>query len=67
MEQVDAAKVLTIPLKIKTEEVIRRGFMSNMLFSNIGVVFNAPKEVVEILNKMEPVKEQGSRKEKAGP
>lgn len=64
MEQVDAAKVLTIPLKIKTEEVIRRGFMSNMLFSNIGVVFNAPKEVVEILNKMEPVKEQGSRKEK---
>lgn len=52
MEQVDAAKVLTIPLKIKTEEVIRRGFMSNMLFSNIGVVFNAPKEVVEILNKM---------------
>lgn len=64
MERVDAAKVLTIPLKIKTEEVIRRGFMSNMLFSNIGVVFNAPKEVVEILNKMEPVKEQGSRKEK---
>lgn len=64
MEQVDAAKVLTIPLKIKTEEVIRRGFMSNMLFSNIGVVFNAPKEVVEILNKMEPVKEQGSRREK---
>lgn len=64
MEQVDAAKVLTIPLKIKTEEVIRRGFMSNMLFSNIGVVFNAPKEVVAILNKMEPVKEQGSRKEK---
>lgn len=64
MEQVDAAKVLTIPLKIKTEEVIRRGFMSNMLFSNIGVVFNAPKEVVEILNKMEPVKEPGSRKEK---
>lgn len=64
MEQVDAAKVLTIPLKIKTEEVIRRGFMSNMLFSNIGVVFNAPKEVVEILNKMEPAKEQGSRKEK---
>ena len=64
MEQVDAAKVLTIPLKIKTEEVISRGFMSNMLFSNIGVVFNAPKEVVEILNKMEPVKEQGSRKEK---
>ena len=64
MEQVDAAKVLTIPLKIKTEEVIRRGFMSNMLFSNIGIVFNAPKEVVEILNKMEPAKEQGSRKEK---
>ncbi|WP_337953758.1 DEAD/DEAH box helicase family protein, partial [Phascolarctobacterium succinatutens] len=44
--------------------IFRRAFMSNMLFSNIGVVFNAPKEVVEILNKMEPVEEQGSRKEK---
>lgn len=64
MEQVDAEKVLTIPLKIKTEEVIRRGFMSNMLFNNIGVVFNAPKEVVDILNKIEPVKEQGSQKGK---
>lgn len=64
MEQVDAAKVLTIPLKIKTEEVLRRGFMSNMLFNNIGVVFNAPKEVVDILNKIEPVKESGSKKEK---
>ena len=64
MEQVDAGKVLTIPLKIKTEEVIRRGFMSNMLFNNIGVVFNAPKEVVDILNKIEPAKEQSGKKEK---
>lgn len=61
MEQVDAEKVLTIPLKIKTEEVVRRGFMSNLLFNNIGIIFNAPKEVVDIINKMEPVKEQGSK------
>lgn len=63
MVQLDAEKVLTIPIKIKTEEVIRRGFMSNLLFNNIGNVFNAPQEVIDILEKIEPVKEQGKKKE----
>lgn len=63
MVQLDAEKVLTIPIKIKTDEVIRRGFMSNLLFNNIGNVFNAPQEVIDILEKLEPVKEQGKKKE----
>ena len=63
MVQLDAEKVLTIPIKIKTDEVIRRGFMSNLLFANIGNVFNAPQEVIDILEKIEPVKEQGKKKE----
>lgn len=45
----DAEQVLTIPRKIKSVEVVRRGFMSNFLFQNIGNVFSAPKEVMEII------------------
>ena len=57
MIELDAEKVLSIPRKIKCQEVVRRGFMSNFLFQNIGNVFNAPQEVIDIINKMEPVKE----------
>ena len=57
MVQLDAERILTIPVKIKSEEVIRRGFMSNLLFTNIGAVFNAPPEIIHILQKLEPVKE----------
>lgn len=59
MVELDAAKVLTIPIKIKTEEVIRRGFMSNFLFANIGSVYNAPKEIVEIIQSLPREAEQG--------
>ncbi len=57
MIQLDAEKVLSIPRKIKCQEVVRRGFMSNFLFQNIGNVFNAPQEVIDIINKMEAAKE----------
>ncbi len=50
--ELDADKVLTIPRKIKSVEVVRRGFMSNFLFQNIGNVFSAPKEVMDILEKL---------------
>ncbi len=50
--ELDAEKVLTIPRKIKSVEVVRRGFMSNFLFQNIGNVFSAPKEVMDILEKL---------------
>ena len=59
MTQLDAAQVLTIPRAIKAEEVVNRGFMSNFLFPDIGNVFAAPSAVTEILQKVEPAKEEG--------
>jgi len=55
--ELDAEKVLTIPRKIKSLEVVRRGFMSNFLFQNITSIFSAPQVVKQILEKMEPVSE----------
>ena len=57
MIALDAEKVLSIPRKIHAKEVVRRGFMSNFLFQNIGNIFNAPKVVVDIIKHFEPVKE----------
>lgn len=57
MTELDAEKVLSIPRAIHAKEVVKRGFMSNFLFQNIGNIFNAPKEVLDILQKFEPVKE----------
>ena len=53
----DPEQVLTIPRKIRSQEVVRRGFMSNFLF-NIRNVFNIPKDALDIINKFTPVKEQ---------
>ena len=57
MIELDAEKVLSIPRSIHAKEVVRRGFMSNFLFQNVGNIFNAPKEVLDILQKFEPIKE----------
>lgn len=57
MIALDAEKVLSIPRKIKSQEVVRRGFMSNYLFQNIANVFNAPREVIDILQELPPVPE----------
>lgn len=59
--ELDAEKVLTIPRKIKSVEVVRRGFMSNFLFQNISNIFSAPKEVVDLINQFEPVDEPKSK------
>ena len=45
MVELDAEKVLSIPRKIRSQEVVRRGFMSDFLFQNISHVFHAPQEV----------------------
>jgi len=57
MIELDAEKVLSIPRAIHAKEVVKRGFMSNFLFQNIGNIFNAPKEVLDIIQKFDPVKE----------
>lgn len=63
MIELDAEKVLSTPRSIHAKEVVRRGFMSNFLFQNVGNIFNAPKEVLDILQKFEPIKEPVGIKE----
>ena len=45
MIELDAAAVLSIPRKLKSQEVVRHGFMSNFLFQNISNIFGAPAAV----------------------
>lgn len=59
MVELDAEKVLSIPRKIKSKEVVKRGFMCDFLFQNISNVFHAPQEVLDIIGTMEPVKDPG--------
>lgn len=59
--ELDAEKVLTIPRKIRSVEVVKRGFMSNFLFQNISNIFGAPKEVIDIITKFEPIVEPKSK------
>ena len=60
MIELDAAKVLSIPRKIKSKEVVRRGFMSDFLFQNVSNVFRAPQAVIDMIQQMEPAKEPGA-------
>lgn len=52
MKEFDFTDVLTIPKKIKATEVVKRGFMSNLLFANISRVFAAPQVVLDTLNNL---------------
>ena len=61
MMQIDERQVLSIPRRIKCEEVVRRGFMSNLLFRNIAGIFSAPSVVTEILGKMDKAQEERGR------
>ena len=52
MVELDVNQVLTIPKVIKAQEVVRRGFMSNLLFQNISGIFSSvgAREILEQLN-----------------
>lgn len=52
MIELNAEKVLAIPRKIRSLEVVRRGFMSNFLFQNIANIFNAPAEIIDIIKSL---------------
>lgn len=54
MIELDVRQVLTIPKTIKAQEVVKRGFMSNLLFQNISGIF-ASTEAREILEQLNPV------------
>lgn len=62
MVELDAAQVLSIPRRLKCTEVVRRGFMSNYLFQNIGAVFGS-SAATRILGKLKPAKEEKRQKE----
>ena len=63
MIELDAEKVLSIPRKIKSQEVVRRGFMSDFLFQNISNVFHAPPEVIDIISQFTPLAEPSKKGE----
>lgn len=53
MVELDAEKVLTFPNALAASEIVNARFMSNLLFNeSIKGVFNFPKEVEDILNKL---------------
>ena len=56
MHQLDAGEALTIPTRITSQEVVRRGFMSNLLFANIAGIFSGNAILKEILEKLPPEK-----------
>ena len=57
MVELEPEQVLSIPRRLKSQEVVKRGFMSNFLFANISRIFSAPAEVREILNGLVTAKE----------
>ncbi|HZK01251.1 MAG TPA: DEAD/DEAH box helicase family protein, partial [Anaerovoracaceae bacterium] len=61
MVPLDAAQVLTIPRTILATEVVRRGFMSNLLFANISGIFALPKEIVDNILSELPIERQGKK------
>lgn len=62
MVELDAAQVLTFPQVFKAREVVRRGFLSNLLFANVGGIFRYSDHVKQILDKL-PTAKQGKLKE----
>lgn len=58
MHELNSEEVLTIPHTIKAIEVVKRGFMSNLLFENIHGIFQAPEVLRVILEKMPIAKNQ---------
>ncbi|MDI9475517.1 MAG: Eco57I restriction-modification methylase domain-containing protein [Natronincolaceae bacterium] len=56
MHELDATEVLIIPTRIKSTEVVKRGFMSNLLFANIAGIFRGDSPFKEILDKIKPEK-----------
>ncbi len=63
MVELDAEKVLTFPNALAASEIVIARFMSNLLFNDtIKGVFNFPKEVEEILEKMQVEKNKRAQK-----
>ncbi len=63
MVELDAEKVLTFPNALAASEIVSARFMTNLLFNDsLKGVFNFPKEVEEILDKMQVEKNKRTQK-----
>lgn len=63
MIELDANKVLTFPNALAASEIVNARFMTNLLFNDtLKGVFNFPKEVEEILDKMQVEKNKRVQK-----
>lgn len=54
--KLSANEIIEIPLQLVSAEVVNRGFMSNRLFQNIENIFDCPKDIREILSKLDEAK-----------
>jgi superfamily II DNA or RNA helicase len=65
MIELDAEKVLTFPNALAATEIVNARFMTNLLFNDtLKGVFNFPKEVEDILNKMPEEKNKRAQQTK---
>ena len=63
MVELDAEMVLTFPNALAASEIVNARFMTNLLFNDsLKGVFNFPKEVEDILNKMPEEKNKRAQK-----
>ncbi len=67
MIELDVAAVLAIPRKLKCQEVVKQGFMSNFLFQDIAGIFRNAKVYEGILNKIPVATEFHAKQKKAEP
>lgn len=65
MIELDADQVLTFPQVFKAREVVRRGFLSNLLFANVAGIFRAVEHFKDILDQLPVAKEKKVDKGKA--
>lgn len=61
MVELDPKQILSIPRHLKSQEVVKHGFINNFLFTNISNIFNAPVEVKEILDELITAKEDKNK------
>lgn len=64
MIELDAAQVLAFPQVFKAREVVRRGFLSNLLFANVSGIFRAVEHFQDILNQLPVAKQKKVEKGK---
>lgn len=61
MIELDSNKILSLPKVIKSNQVVREGFRSNLLFRNISHVFKSDDELNELNEIIDNLKNKGKK------